>query len=406
MMMSVDQYLAGRATADTPLAAMLRLPAEERRRLGVEHTAREILQQPWTWRQTARLVLREQAEVVRRFLGCGAITDLVLAGAGSSAYAGLALVPLFRQVCGWAADAVPTTDLLLDARGAFLPGQRQPARSLLVSMARSGDSPESTGVVDSVLRELPEVRHLILCCNGQGALAQRYRDRPNVCTLVLPEAANDQSLMMTSSFTSLIVAGQCVAALAAAAERQYEAVVETMCAAGECLLDAAAVAKELAEPVPDRVCLLASRALSGMAREGALKLLESSAGRVATLSETFLGFRHGPMAFANERTILLFFLSSDESSRPYELDLVREARAKRLGRKSVALGPGAENVEADVRLSAPYAAPLPDCYRAPVDVTFPQMLAFFSCLQLGFQPDAPSAAGVIHRVVQGVRVYG
>ena len=273
-------------------------------------------------------------------------------------------------------------------------------------MARSGDSPESTGVVDSVLRELPEVRHLILCCNGQGALAQRYRDRPNVCTLVLPEAANDQSLMMTSSFTSLIVAGQCVAALAAAAERQYEAVVETMCAAGECLLDAAAVAKELAEPVPDRVCLLASRALSGMAREGALKLLESSAGRVATLSETFLGFRHGPMAFANERTILLFFLSSDESSRPYELDLVREARAKRLGRKSVALGPGAENVEADVRLSAPYAAPLPDCYRAPVDVTFPQMLAFFSCLQLGFQPDAPSAAGVIHRVVQGVRVYG
>jgi tagatose-6-phosphate ketose/aldose isomerase len=179
-----------------------------------------------------------------------------------------------------------------------------------------------------------------------------------------------------------------------------------MCAAGECLLDAAAVAKELAEPVPDRVCLLASRALMGMAREGALKLLESTAGRVAALPETFLGFRHGPMAFAGQRTILLFFLSSDERNRPYELDLLREARAKGLGRKSVALGPGAENVETDVRLSAPYAAPLPDCYRAPVDVIFPQMLAFFSCLQLGLQPDAPSAGGVIHRVVQGVRIYG
>lgn len=405
-MTSVDQYVAGSAAADTPLAAMLRLPIQEQRRLGVEHTAREILQQPWTWRETARLVLQEQGEAIRCFLDRGAITDVVLAGAGSSAYAGLALVPLFREVCGWAADAVPTTDLLLDARGAFLPGQRQPARSLLVSMARSGDSPESTGAVDRVLRELPEVRHLILCCNGLGALAQRYRDRPNVCTLVLPEAANDQSLMMTSSFTSLIVAGQCVAALAAAAQPQHEAVIETVCAAGECLLDAAVAAKELAEPVPDRVCLLASRSLSGMAREGALKLLESTAGRVATLPETFLGFRHGPMAFANDRTILLFFLSSDESNRPYELDLLREARAKGLGRKSVALGPGAENVEADVRLSAPYAAPLPDRYRAPVDVILPQMLAFFSCLQLGLQPDAPSAAGVIHRVVQGVRVYG
>jgi tagatose-6-phosphate ketose/aldose isomerase len=432
--LKLETYLEKRAAGDNPLAALLRLPAGERARLGVEHTAREIMQQPWAWRETARIVFRQAAVVREFFQRDDGVTGLVLTGAGSSAYAGLALAPLFRQVCGCAASAVPTTDLLLDIRGAFLPGGRSPSRSLLVSLARSGDSPESTAVVDRLLRELPEVRHLVLCSNGNGALARRYRECPNVLTLILPEATNDRSLVMTSSFSSLVVAGQCVAACSTGFQCRgdrrrgdspsvlgrspsrattrgrpyiggYQAMLASMVEAGEALLDASAVAEDLAAAAPERVGLLASPALFGMAREGALKLLESTAGGVATLAETFLGFRHGPMTFANDRAALLFFFSSDAATRKYELDLAREVRAKKLGMRSIGLGPVEEPGCLDASLASAYRQPIPDVYRAPLDVIFPQMLALFSSLRLGLRPDAPSASGVIHRVVEGVKIH-
>ncbi len=398
-METLAQYLARRSAADSPLAALLRLPPEEQQRLGVTHTAREILQQPWTWRETGRAVF-EQAGALRDFLARdGGVTEVVLTGAGSSAYAGSALAPLFRQQRGLSAMDVPTTDLLLGGRDTFLAGSR---RYLLVSIARSGDSPESAGTVDRVLRDFPAVRHLILCCNPNGALVRKYRGRSNVFVLTLPEATNDQSLMMTSSYTSLVVAGQCVAGLEHAEE--YAATLERLAQAAECALDVAGVVQQVAATGPERVCLLAPRALLGAVREGALKLLESTAGRVAALAETFLGVRHGPMAFLNARTAVLYFFSSDPHSRRYELDVAREIRAKRLGALSVALGPGGEE-EADLSLSAAYGEPVSDLYRAPLDALFPQMLALFLSLRLGLRPDSPSEGGVIHRVVQGVTLY-
>ena len=248
------QYLDRRAKADSPLAELLRLPQQEQHRLGVLHTAREILQQPWVWRETARVVF-EQAGALASFLEReGGITDVVFTGAGSSASAGLSLVPLFRHHCGLSALEVPTTDLLLGGGGVFLGGAR---RYLLVSLARSGESPESIGTVDRVLREFPAVRHLILCCNREGQLARKYLDLPNVFTLVLPEATNDQSLVVTSSFTSLVVAGQCIAELER--RQRYLETLGALAAAAERVLDASGLARQVAESSPERLCLLGPR---------------------------------------------------------------------------------------------------------------------------------------------------
>jgi tagatose-6-phosphate ketose/aldose isomerase len=54
---------------------------------------------------------------------------------------------------------------------------------------------------------------------------------------------------------------------------------------------------------------------------------------------------------------------------------------------------------------APNGQPIPDLYKAPAAIVFPQLLALFRSLAEGLQPDAPSPGGVIHRVVQGVRIY-
>ncbi len=400
-MEELEQYLERRAQGENPLAALLRLPAEEKQRRGVVHTPREIMQQPWAWRETARVVF-ERREELREFLRCGGGVDaVVLAGAGSSAHAGLSLVPLFREH-GLAACDVPTTDLVVKWQDIFSDKQGY-LSYLLVSLARSGDSPESTGAVDRVLRYFPRVRHLVICCNANGALPRKYRDCPNVFTLILPEATNDRSLVMTSAYTSLIVAGQCVAELERAAA--YRAILEALATAAERVVDGAGVAEEVAALDPSRVCLLAPRDLLGMVREGALKILETTAGRVATLAETFLGLRHGSLVFLDERTALLYFFSSDPHSRKYEQDLADEVRAKGLGMAAVGLGPG-EAEQMRYSLSQAYPEGVPDLFRSPLDALFPQMLALFLCLRLGLRPDNPSEGGVIHRVVEGVRLYG
>jgi tagatose-6-phosphate ketose/aldose isomerase len=40
-----------------------------------------------------------------------------------------------------------------------------------------------------------------------------------------------------------------------------------------------------------------------------------------------------------------------------------------------------------------------------VSVLPAQILAFFKSIQLGLKPDTPSDSGMIHRVVQGVKIY-
>ena len=93
--------------------------------------------------------------------------------------------------------------LLLTHAAACLPAGRP---FLLVSLARSGNSPESVAAVDLLLETRPEGRHLILTCNGGGRLATRYADDQRVRVLVLDERTNDKSLVMTSSYTNLVVA--------------------------------------------------------------------------------------------------------------------------------------------------------------------------------------------------------
>lgn len=74
---------------------------------------------------------------------------------------------------------------------------------LMVSLARSGDSPESVGALALMLKIEPKIRHLVLTCNRQAKLATTFQDNPKVTAITLDELTNDKSLGMTSSFTNL-----------------------------------------------------------------------------------------------------------------------------------------------------------------------------------------------------------
>jgi tagatose-6-phosphate ketose/aldose isomerase len=344
-------------------------------------TRGEILQQPDVWPDT----LERTRASLGRYEWWRADCECVFTGAGSSAYAGMAIEAALPR-----GKAVPTTDLLAD------PKPRLAAGSVLVSLARSGDSPESVAVVRRIERSFPKVRHLAITCNAEGQLARH----PGAASVILDPRTNDRSLAMTSSFSNLALAGICLGR-----DREIGEALAGICArVKQNFARLEETARALAAGEITRVVILASAELMGWAREGALKILEMTAGRIPVMAETHLGLRHGPMSFLRGDTLVLSLLSADPLRRRYEEDLLEELQSKQLGRIVVIAAEEGARPEFTEVVPA-MAGELPDELRTPFEIVFPQVLAYHMSLQAGLNPDNPSPGGVINRVVRGVRIY-
>lgn len=392
------------------MLTLLDLPEQEKAERGLEHTPREIWQQPETWGVTYRLCARAQRELqdaVRRAgIGRGSISSptVYLVGAGTSDYTGRALAPLLRARWGCDAWPVPSTTLLTE----FEEFHRAGREYFWISFSRSGESPEGVALLERALERSPQIRHLVITCNPRGPMAQlceRHQDR--ALALVLDDAVNDRGLAMTSSFSNMVLAGQCVAHLDDLA--QFGEVVSCMSETGRQFLPAAAeAAAEVTTLGCSRACFVGSGVLRAVADECSLKVVELSAGKVTTLAETPLGLRHGPMSSVDGQTVFVAFLSSDARRRGYELDLLREIDRKRLGRVRLAVTiANGDDVSqlADYRLPLAAAPDFPDLYRPVLDVMLGQLIGLFASMRCGLKPDQPSPGGTITRVVQPIKLY-
>jgi tagatose-6-phosphate ketose/aldose isomerase len=393
-----------------PLAALLELPQQERTERGLEHTPREIWQQPETWSKTFARCRSQQAELSdalrRAGIGRGSISSptVHLVGAGTSDYTGRALAPLLRHRWGCDVWAIPSTTLLTDFEEFHRPGREY----LWISFSRSGESPEGVALLQQALERRREIRHLVITCNQQGPMAQLCASHPDrALALVLDDAVNDRGLAMTSSFSNMVLAGQCVGHLEDLA--QFGDIVGQLSEAGRKFLPAAAeAAAEIITLGCTRACFVGSGVLRAVADECALKVVELSAGKVTTLAETPLGLRHGPLSSVDGNTLFVAFLSSDARRRGYELDLLREIDRKHLGRvRAVVTARSDSDVAAlaDYSLSLDCGADFPDHYRPVVDVMLGQLIGLFTSMRCGLKPDQPSPGGTITRVVAPIQLY-
>ena len=391
------------------LSKLLVSSDEEKAERGLRYTPREIAQQPKLWMSTFHLFQSRLSEFEKLFQSAGMNLSsdkrptVLLIGAGTSDYIGKSLVHLFRRQ--WQCDvvALPSTDLLTHLDHELIPNKSY----LCVSFSRSGESPEGVSVLERILKIRPDVHHLVVSCNGAGRMAAAIEGKENALAFILEDAVNDRGLAMTSSFSSMVILGQCLAHFKSI--HRYEEVLAALVPAGESFLSIAAdCAAELASGSYTQACFVGSGALRAVAQESALKLLEMTAGEIQTMSESALGLRHGPMAALNETTLFVNFLSSDERVRKYETDLLEEIGKKGLVRTrlvvSSGLNPGSGPF-AEYHLNAGIGPSIPDEYRAPVDVLFGQLLGLFFSLRSNLKPDCPSPNGAISRVVGNISVY-
>jgi len=174
-------------------------------------TFNEIHQQPLMWRKELKALLAAKSEIsafMHKYLTPD--TDIVLTGAGTSAFIGDALCPVMRGI--WRnVRSVPTTDLITHSE--YLLDKERPL--LLVSFARSGNSPESVGAVNLANKLCKNVAHVYITCNKNGKLAKQANGengdaalnggKDNILLLLLPEETDDKSLAMTSSFSTMLL---------------------------------------------------------------------------------------------------------------------------------------------------------------------------------------------------------
>jgi len=262
----------------------------------------------------------------------------------------------------------------------------------------------------------------VITCNRDGALARLAgADRGALCH-VLPEESNDKSLAMTSSFSSMALAGALLGFLGSWDEAA-RAVSMAKDRAARVVREHEAALSVFARIGFTRACYLGADVLKGTMQEARLKMIELTGGAVAAVFDTFLGIRHGPKVFIQGDCAVMASVSNDELVQRYEVDLLRELKSQGQARavivvcerateeiRSLAdtcleLRPPAPQTGASTGAAAPDGAGLPDLWRFLPDIVAWQILAACKSVELGLRPDQPSPNGIISRVVSGVTIH-
>lgn len=378
----------------------LGIDAEELAKLGGIHTAREIDQQPGIWEQVAADIQREHY-LLKNFLeeASGKVDRILLTGAGTSAFIGISLRGVFQRCTGILTEAVASTDIVSHPKDYFhinIP-------TLIVSFARSGNSPESVAALRLADDLSPLCYHLIITCNADGKLAL-YDSGMRKYVFCLPSAANDQSLAMTSSYSGMLLAGLLCARIGNL-DRSMNMIPSLVRYGRKVIEQFTPILKRIADLDFKRAVFLGSGPFYGTATESHLKLQELTDGNVICKSDSFLGFRHGPKAVIDANTLVVYFFSNNDYAFQYEKDLLDDMQ--RGTSPLYELGIAESSIATRLRdlfvLSQGEAIDeefLAVCFVLPA-----QILGFFKSLQLGLRPDMPSASGAITRVVQGVEIY-
>lgn len=371
------------------------------------HTATEIAQQPDVWKELADRLAARKEEIcafMDQVLGEKSLR-IVLTGAGSSAFIGETFVYLLGRELGIRAENVHTTDIISvpDAVLFDVP-------TLLISYARSGESPESIAAVKFAERKIKNLYNIMIVCDKESRLAKYGGKTEKTLVLDMPERACDQGFAMTSSVSCMSLATWCLFHYQRMGE--YVQYVRELSESLALQIDGLAEkAEQIAGNDYRRLIWLGSGALKGLSREGAVKSMELSNGYIHAGYDAPTGFRHGPKTVINEETLTVHFISNQAYTRKYDADLANEIIRERQGNLVVTVKP--ESADQDITgedtaivYQIPEMLPKDSEMGAYIfSLVFLQLLSMKKSLEKGYTTDNPCPKGDVNRIVQGIVIY-
>lgn len=380
---------------------------EELKQQGAVITTREIQQEPDLWEEAFANFKSQQSKINMFLKAVVNSTDqnvrVIFTGAGSSAYVGDTVVPYLTEHgdrSKFRFEAIDTTKIV----SAPLQYLEPKTPTILVSFARSGNSPESVATVDLAEKLIDNLWQLTITCAPEGALAKHAKNDDHNLVLLQPSRSNDKGFAMTGSFSCMMLTALLTFDTASTEEKSgYIVDISRM---GREVLAREDELQAIVNQDFSRIIYLGSGSLSGLTREAQLKVLELTAGQKATMFDSSMGFRHGPKSFVNDQTLVFDFMSNEAYTRQYDVDILEEVHHDQIA--PVVMGVTAKNAQMFSGDNFAYStgdATIPDAYMAFPDIMFAQTIALMASLKVGNTPDTPSATGTVNRVVKGVTIH-
>jgi glucosamine--fructose-6-phosphate aminotransferase (isomerizing) len=338
-----------------------------------QYTLSEIFSQPQSWRTSlAKVEASTEFRAAVQMARPGA--EWIFVGCGTSYYLAQAAAATFNYL-NLSARAVPASDLLMYPALTLHAGQRY----IPVLISRSGRTSETIRAAQMLEKDRNIRTIAITCADGQALEAS--------CSVSLKLLeADEQSTVMTRSFTSMLLVLQNLAAGVSGNDALRAA-----------LMELASQVEPLLKQTPERLQLfansrnfsdfvfLAQGPLLGIASECMLKVTESSCSYAQVFHS--LEFRHGPKSIAGPDTLITFLLS--ESSYEAEVELLEEMKA--LGAATMVIANRVEQRVADASdFAIELKIDLPEYARLAAYVIWGQLYGVYYGLKKGLNPDSPN----------------
>lgn len=360
-----------------------------------KYTYTEILNQADTWLEVYNLYEKRKNDIENFLKKVGKDCKVIFTGAGTSEYVGNIALDYLKTHGEFELESVATTDLVSAPYLHFEKNQK----TLLVSFARSGNSPESLAAVKLGKQIVDDFYNLPITCAKEGKLAQALKDDENSYVFLEPEITNDKGFAMTNSFSSMLLA---TLLIFDTKTKNKKEIVEKISKLGKEIYNNLEEIENLVNFDFNRVVYLGSGPLGKLTKEARLKILELTAGEVATIWESSMGFRHGPKSFVDENTLVISFVSSNPYTRLYDLDILDEIANDKIAKKII--GISNSKLDRDYELIFEEDG-LDDVYLCPAYIIIGQIIALVTSLRVGNTPDNPSRTHTVNRVVKGVTIH-
>ncbi|MFM1524979.1 MULTISPECIES: SIS domain-containing protein [Helcococcus] len=379
---------------------MFGLSKDEWKNLDGLYTASEIYQQPRLWNEVPK-ILEDRKEEIKSFLEnvlSKQNLQIIFTGAGTSAYTGDFITPYLNKKSGHKFKSIATTDIVTNPE--MYLDKNIP--TLLVSFARSGNSPESVATVNLANKVVKEIYHLVITCNKDGKLAEYAKNDENALAIILPEESNDKGFAMTSSFSCMAL----TATLIFDNNYSKEELNKTVETASSMLNNIEEKLNPILNFDFNRIVYLGSGSYHGLSKEASLKLLELTRGKVVGYYESSLGFRHGPKSIIDDKTVVLVFQSNNEYALDYDKDILKEMYHDEGNHKVVSIGRNEDVREyTHFYLDVPVENLENDVFLGLLYVLYAQVFSLLASIKNGINPDNPNPSGAVNRVVKGVIIH-
>ncbi|WP_461615403.1 SIS domain-containing protein [Clostridium sp. Marseille-QA1073] len=371
------------------------------------NTAKEIYQQPELWIKTLEII-EANKDNINKFIDERLKKEkirVVFTGAGTSAYVGEVVIPYLNKRKEYIFEAIPTTDIVSNPESYF----KKHIPTILVSFARSGDSPESVAVYDLANKLIDDISHIFITCNSKGKLAKMSEENENALLLLMPDKSNDLGFAMTSSFTCMTIAASLIFDMENLEENKKQ--IYEMSNIGKHLLeDGYKEQKKLLDYDYNRVVYLGSSSFFGISKESSLKLLELTRGQIISYNETVLGFRHGPKSIVDDKTLIFLYVSIDDYARKYDVDMLSEIYNNAGEHKIISI---TQEYDEEVEKNSNhqlYLSKYPikidnEIYISLLYLLYAQVFTLLCSVNNHVEPDNPNPSGIVNRVVKGVSIY-